>query len=304
MKVRHSAGIYFAFQAVAVAIWWLVLLFIPSSRIYFQMGSDSSNATLLAFWLPDLFLLAAGSAIAGALCFLNSKLLPLAMWFVCGTIAYATFYCLAFALLTDTGWLGVTMMMPATLWSGVFSLALSPVEMFRQAKPAKTNWILIKTTTQIVVVWTLILFIFPSFIIQLEDKLGISRFTFPLQKLLAVIFFIGISLLGLSSAYLMSKIGKGTPLPLDAARNLVIQGAYAYVRNPMAISGVGQGLAVGLYLGSPLVLLYALMGGLIWQLVFRPLEEADLVAHFGVDYEKYRGAVRCWIPLLKPFKPE
>jgi protein-S-isoprenylcysteine O-methyltransferase Ste14 len=62
----------------------------------------------------------------------------------------------------------------------------------------------------------------------------------------------------------------------------------------MAISGVGQGLAVGLFLGSPLVLIYALMGGLIWQLIFRPLEEDNLQARFGSDYEDYRREVKCW----------
>ncbi len=100
----------------------------------------------------------------------------------------------------------------------------------------------------------------------------------------------------------MSKIGRGTPLPLDYAPNLVAKGAYSYVRNPMAISGIGQGLAVGLFLGSPLVLLYALMGAFIWQIIFRPLEETDLQNRFGEDYEDYCKNVRCWIPNLKPYK--
>src|SRR5688572_23072265 len=134
MKVRHSAGIYFAFQACAVAAWWLVLLTVPSSRVYFRMGAGADSETvLLAFWLPDLLLLAAGSAVAAGLCFSASRLLPLALWFVCGAISHATLYCLAFALLTDTGWLGVTLMLPAMLWSGVFSVGLSSLVIFRQA---------------------------------------------------------------------------------------------------------------------------------------------------------------------------
>ena len=301
MKVRHSAGIYFGFQAIAVAVWWGVLLTVPSSRDYFRM-SETPDATLMAFWLPDLVLLAAGSAAAAVLCFSDSRLIPIVLWFVCGAISYTTLYCLAYAFLTDKGWLGVTLMLPAMLWSGVFSVGLSSLVIFRQARPAKTGWILTKTAAQIIVVWCLILFVFPSLIIRLEDKLGVARFVFPFQKTLATIFFISISLLGLSSAFIMSKIGKGTPLPLDAATTLVIKGAYAFVRNPMAISGVGQGLAVGLFLGSPLVLVSALMGGLIWQLIFRPLEEEDLVAHFGAEYEDYRREVRCWIPRLKPYQ--
>ena len=304
MKVRHSAGIYFALQAIAIVVWWLCLFLFPESRVYFQMG-DSPNV-LMAFWLPDLFFLAMGSAVTSAFCFYNSKLISIAAWFVCGAISYAAFYCLAFALLTDSGWLGVTLMLPAMLWSGVFSVGLSATKdfMFRKAKPTRTGWILTKTAIQIIVVWSLILFIIPSFIVRLEDKLGVPHITFPFQKPLAAILFVLISLVGISGAYTMSRVGKGTPLPLDSARNLVIKGIYAYVRNPMAISGIGQGLAVALFLGSSLVLIYALMGGLIWQLVFRPLEEDDLLQNFGEDYENYRREVRCWTPRINPYQPE
>ncbi len=78
-------------------------------------------------------------------------------------------------------------------------------------------------------------------------------------------------------------------------------GVCAYVRNPMAISGIGQGLAVALFLGSPLVAVYALMGASLWRFVFRPLEE-DLRKNFGADYENYCETVRCWIPNRQPFK--
>ncbi|HEX9961477.1 MAG TPA: hypothetical protein VGB00_11125, partial [Pyrinomonadaceae bacterium] len=61
-------------------------------------------------------------------------------------------------------------------------------------------------------------------------------------------------------------------------------------------------LAVGLYLGSPLVLLYGLMGGLIWQIIFRPLEEANLRERFGAEYEDYCREVRCWIPRAKAYQ--
>ena len=302
MSIRHTACIYFALQAIAVGAWWLLLFFVPASRVYFRMGD--SDTTLLAFWLPDLLLITAGSLAASGLCFFDSRLNTFAAWFTCGAVSYASLYCLTFALLTDSGWLGVTMMLPAMLWSGVYSIALSSLEnlMFRQAKPSKTNWILTKTAIQIIIVWGLILFVFPYLIIQLEDKLGVPRFTFPFQKILSAVFFVLISLVGLSGSYTMSRIGQGTPLPLDSSRNLVVKGIYAFVRNPMAISGVGQGLAVGLFLGSPLVLVYAVMGGLIWQLIFRPLEEEDLLKRFGADYEDYCREIRCWIPHTKPYR--
>jgi protein-S-isoprenylcysteine O-methyltransferase Ste14 len=174
--------------------------------------------------------------------------------------------------------------------------------MFRLAKESSTNWILSKTFAQIFVVWTLILVVFPYFITILEDKLGVARFSSPSQKIIAAAFFLAISFIGVSSAVTMSRIGRGTPLPLDAATKLVVSGIYAHVRNPMAISGIGQGLAVALFLGSPIVALYALMGATLWQLVFRPLEEEDLRNNFGLDYENYCREVSCWIPNRQPFR--
>ncbi len=303
MKIRQTAAVYFAVQGIAVFAWWILLIFVPASRKYFLLENDSETS-LLAFWMADLSLLGIGSLVAAALCWRDSRHQSAALWFVVGAISYATLYCLAFALMTDDGWLGVTLMFPAMIWSSNFAVGLSPVGnlMFRQSSESSTGWILTKTFAQIVVVWTLILFVFPYFIMILEDKIGVARVTFPFQKIIAAVIFIAISVVGLTSSYTMSKIGKGTPLPLDATKNLVIAGTYSYVRNPMAISGIGQGIAVALFWGSPLVLVYAAMGALIWQFIFRPLEEADLRAKFGADYESYCRNVRCWIPNRRAFK--
>lgn len=283
--------------------WWILLIAVPTSRKYFQMG-DNENI-LLAFWLPDLFLLAFGSLVLSWLIIANHKFMPIVLWFTVGTVSYASFYCLSFAWMTDTGWLGVVAMFPAMIVSGNFAIGLTPQfheKMFRHSKEGKTSWILTKTLTQIIVVWTLILVVFPLIIVQIEAKIGISRFSFPFQTILAIILFPFISLIGLASAYSMAKIGRGTPLPMDTASKLVVSGIYSYVRNPMAISGIGQGFLVGFLLGSPLVLLYALLGAFIWQFIYRRLEEDDLIQKFGADYENYRRKVRCWIPDFKPYK--
>ena len=212
MKIRQTAAIYFALQGIAVIAWWILLIFVPASRKYFQLESDSETS-LLAFWLADLSLLGTGSLIAAWLCFRDSRHAPTASWFVSGAISYSALYCLAFALFTDTGWLGVPLMLSAMIWSGNFSIALSSISeaLFRQAKTSSTNWILLKTFVQIFVVWGLILVVFPYLITILEDKLGVPHISFPFQKIIGALFFVGISFIGLASAYTMSKIGKGTP---------------------------------------------------------------------------------------------
>lgn len=302
MKVRHSAALFFVIQGSAVIAWWAVLYFAPSTREYFLL-ERSSETSLMAFWLADLSFLGIGSLVASGLCYRDHEYSRIGSWFVTGAISYASVYSLAFALMTDIGWLGVTLMFPAMIWSGVFAVGLSfEKAMFREAAETSTNWILVKTMTQIVVVWSVILVVFPYLITIVEDKLGIIRFQFPFQKPLAAALFVVISSLGVWGSIVMSRIGKGTPLPLDHAKHLVVLGPYAFVRNPMAVSGVGQGFAVALFLGSPLVVLYALMGSLVWQLIFRPLEEEDLARRFGPEYDIYCREVKCWIPRKRRYQ--
>ena len=37
-------------------------------------------------------------------------------------------------------------------------------------------------------------------------------------------------------------------------------------------------------------------GGLLWNTFVRPIEERDLRARFGRQYEQYAAHVRCWLP--------
>lgn len=281
--------------------WWAVLYFHSAARKYFLL-EQNSETSLLAFWLADLAFIGIGSIVTAWLCATDSTRKMIAAWFVTGCVSYAAIYTFAFALITDVGWLGVLLMFPAMIWCGVFSVGMSlGRQMFRQSTASSTNWIVAKTFLQIVVVWSLILIVFPYLITIIEDKIGITRVSFPFQRSIASVMFVSISSLGVYAAYVMSRVGQGTPLPLDHAQNLVVEGPYRYVRNPMAVSGIGQGLAVALFLGTPLVLIYALMGSLIWQLIFRPLEEEDLGRRFGDEYRTYRDNVKCWIPRRKPF---
>lgn len=101
----------------------------------------------------------------------------------------------------------------------------------------------------------------------------------------------------------MALTGKGTPLPMDSARELVIAGPYAYIRNPMAVAGLVQGMAVGVALGSCAVLLYVAIGIFAWNCIVRHREEADLLNRFGEAYRHYKQNVYCWIPRLTKYKP-
>lgn len=303
-KIKYYATLYFVFQGIGVAMWWMMLLYRPATRSLFEL-EPHSDTSLMAFWMADLVFILLGSFAVAALIYFDSEFTVAALWLVTGAVSYASLYTFAYALSTGAGWLGVVMMFPTMIWSGNFAIGLTPAfrkAMFRTSAKAGTSWLFLKTLAQIAVVWTLILYVFPQMIVRVETKLGIPQFAFLFQVPIFALVFVLLSSIGVYAAYSMSKTGEGTPLPMDGASKLVINGIYAYIRNPMAVSGIGQALAVGMMLGSRFVLLYALMGGLIWQLIYRPLEEDNLARRFGADYEDYRQKVKCWIPGMKPYR--
>lgn len=175
----------------------------------------------------------------------------------------------------------------------------------REARPAGAAWNVAKTLAQIVVFWSTFLFILPALIYWVEGMLGLDRFRFTgfVSRVAGVAVFAIASVLSFTSGMVMAVRGRGTPLPADCPRDLVVAGPYRYVRNPMAIAGLSQGAGVGVFLGSPLILAYVLAGGLLWNYGVRPWEEADLARRFGEPFLAYRDSVRCWLPRMRPYAP-
>jgi protein-S-isoprenylcysteine O-methyltransferase Ste14 len=169
--------------------------------------------------------------------------------------------------------------------------------MFKPAKSKNSIWNLLKTLVQTGLFWLIFLYLIPMLILEIESIIGINGFSG--RKEFAWILFVIFSLLGVFSGYTMSWRGRGTPLPLDCPNKLVIEGPYKFVRNPMAIAGIGQGVCVGIILGSYVIVLYSIVGAFLWHLLVRPLEERDLENRFGKPYLEYKSRISCWIPSIK-----
>jgi protein-S-isoprenylcysteine O-methyltransferase Ste14 len=153
---------------------------------------------------------------------------------------------------------------------------------------------------QSAVVWGLALLVAPMVIVHLERGRGIQIDSLH-QPIAGVVLFVAFSLLNVTTGMVLAVRGRGTPLPLASARELVVTGPYRYVRNPMAIAGIGQGVAVALWLGSVFTLAYCAAGAVVWHIGVRPAEERDLSVRFGAAYDAYRAAVPLWWPRLRPF---
>lgn len=171
---------------------------------------------------------------------------------------------------------------------------------FRVAREAPTWRHVAATLLQTAVFWTVFLLLLPWLVRAAERHLGLPPLELPGEAWLGGALFAAASALGLSTGLWMAVHGRGTPLPLASARTFVVSGPYRVVRNPMALAGITQGFAVGIWTGSAAVALYALAGAVMWHLLARPPEERDLAARFGAPFERYRRAVPLWLPRLGP----
>ena len=171
----------------------------------------------------------------------------------------------------------------------------------RVARPASVGWNVAKTLAQSLTMWVIFLFLLPAAVYYVEGVVGLGSYRFGSAVWQGVgvgLFVVGWVLAYASAGFMVVK-GKGTPLPADCPRELVVAGPYRYVRNPMAMGSFAQGMAVGLFLGSPLVVGYALVGAVGWNYLVRPWEGMDLERRFGQAYVRYREGVRCWVPRLR-----
>jgi len=277
-------GTAYLLQATLISLWWIGLLLNQYFYDAFQFpGIGNTNA----FLLPDLIVVAFLSIVRA---YKKKKELD---YIILGGFAFATLYCINASILTKGGFLPTTIM---TLGLAYNLFLINEKQLFRQA--TTTNVIIngLKTILQIICVWTITLFIFPTLIMKSFGEIPIIQNHNLIIGISLLLFF---STIGLYSAYSMVINGAGTPLPLDQTQQLVSVGPYKYVRNPMAVAGVGQGISISIIFGSIPILIYILIGAILWQLVVRPMEEKDMEQRFGKEYDQYRKNVRCWIPTFK-----
>jgi protein-S-isoprenylcysteine O-methyltransferase Ste14 len=102
---------------------------------------------------------------------------------------------------------------------------------------------------------------------------------------------------------LFMRIGKGTLAPWDPTRQLVVEGPYRRVRNPMITAVLAVLLGEAALFGSLALLTWAaFVLGINW-VYFVLVEEPGLERRFGDEYHAYRGNVPRWIPRRTPWTP-
>jgi protein-S-isoprenylcysteine O-methyltransferase Ste14 len=93
--------------------------------------------------------------------------------------------------------------------------------------------------------------------------------------------------------------GLGTPAPIDAPKNLVVNGLYRFVRNPMYVGVLCLIASRAVYFWSFAVVLYLVFVATCVELFIVLYEEPHLRRVFGEQYLEYCKNVPRWIPRLR-----
>ena len=114
----------------------------------------------------------------------------------------------------------------------------------------------------------------------------------------------GVSLIAIGAAVMIwcildfARKGRGTLAPVDPPTQLVVQGLYRYVRNPMYLGALLTITGQTVLFVSPVLLWYSIawFTGVHLFVVF--YEEPALRRRFGAQYDNYCAGVRRWLPSL------
>jgi protein-S-isoprenylcysteine O-methyltransferase Ste14 len=122
-------------------------------------------------------------------------------------------------------------------------------------------------------------------------EIQIGWLAFDLGRLNRVLGFAGTAgglVLVVWSVRIQYTLGRGTPAPRVPTQRLVVQGPYAYTRNPMTLGALFMYLGIGVWLGSGAIIALTLIVFSLLLSYIHARETRELTERFGVDYLEYK----------------
>ncbi len=131
----------------------------------------------------------------------------------------------------------------------------------------------------------------------LDRLLGLPRLAFGAANLILGGGLVAAGfLLGWWSVYVQFTVGRGTPVPIMATQQLIVQKPYSYCRNPMALGAIVAYLGVAALIGSVSAVALVLIAAAFLLTYIRLLEEKEMELRFGEAYQEYRRRTPFIIP--------
>jgi protein-S-isoprenylcysteine O-methyltransferase Ste14 len=133
----------------------------------------------------------------------------------------------------------------------------------------------------------------PCFLISYFGLIEFSKIE-TVQLSGIILFLVGVAI-ALWCFYNFIFSGKGTPVPIDPPKNLVVCGLYRYMRNPMYLGILLILAGEALFFESYVMCIYAACLFCLFQAFIIGFEEPSLKAKFGKEYEEYCQSVPRWL---------
>ncbi len=114
--------------------------------------------------------------------------------------------------------------------------------------------------------------------------------------ILGILFLAAGATIYLWTVWDFATAGKGTPLPMDAPRHLVVRGLYRYTRNPMYLGVLLIVLGWSCVFAELWLVAYAAAVALLVHIFVVFYEEPTLLRSFGAEYQAYCQSVSRWLP--------
>ncbi len=145
-------------------------------------------------------------------------------------------------------------------------------------------------------------FLLVVFSATIDGWLGLRRFTAgPVNPVVGLVLIIGGASLALWSIQAQMTVGMGTPVPMMPTRRLVVKGPFAYCRNPMTLGTFIGFLGVSVWVASFSAIVMVVILTALLLLYVRLVEEKELEARFGSEYQEYRQHTPFLLPRLRRY---
>lgn len=164
-----------------------------------------------------------------------------------------------------------------------------------------------KRITALIIEGIFLLGILPAALVYfsplLDRRLELPALPFGVINIVlgCVLVVVGFSL-GWWAVHVQFEVGKGTPVPVMATQQLIIQKPYSYCRNPMALGAIVAYLGIAILTGTTSALVVVLALAVLLLVYIKFLEEKEMQLRFGEAYLEYRKQTPFIIPRLRQRK--
>jgi protein-S-isoprenylcysteine O-methyltransferase Ste14 len=170
-------------------------------------------------------------------------------------------------------------------------------------RPSQIAWVLFKTAIFTVIAPYFVGLRFPYYVHCAYTVAKDKGFVTLPQVIVGWAFLLLGVVIYLWCAWDFAVKGLGTPAPIDAPKNLVGNGLYRFVRNPMYLGVACLIISQAIEWASVPILVYLAFVIACFHLFIVLYEEPHLRRVFGEQYEDYCRNVRRWIPRLSAYRP-